>query len=153
EALAIVSGGDFCYVLLDLEIKLNADSIKPRVEAGQALLERVRELYAARVDRHWHCLPVIVVSGHAKEHAHVVRAFKTGVDDFVTKPLGENHPSLEEKIRECLRASGRESHARCAAVMRAARASSPAGTAPHETELAQPAVLREADLLAFRFAG
>ncbi|MBN1773588.1 MAG: response regulator [Deltaproteobacteria bacterium] len=126
DAERLVEAGEFCYVLLDLQIKVNADSIKAHVEAGQSLLEFIRERYPQRNEHDKYRLPILVMSGHAKEHYYVVKALQDGADDFITKPVGECKPPFKDKIQDALRRSGREKHERCAAVMREARASASA---------------------------
>lgn len=121
DAEQLVERGEFCYVLLDLQIKADADSIKAHVEAGQTLLEFIRERYSRRNDRDKHRLQVLVMSGHAKEHHYVVKALQEGADDFITKPVSESTPPFKDKICEALRRSGREKHERCAAITRDAR--------------------------------
>lgn len=123
DAERLVEAGEFCYVLLDLQIKVNADSIKAHVEAGQSLLEFIRERYPRRNEQdRCYRLPILVMSGHAKEHRYVVKAMQDGADDFITKPVGECTPPFKDKIQDALRKSGREKHERCAAVMCEARA-------------------------------
>lgn len=130
DAQRLADEGEFCFAILDLQIKMNADSIKPRVEAGQTLLEYIRKLYPRRNAKDNHCLQILVMSGHAKEHHYVVKAFQTGADDFITKPLSDNQSSLGDKIRDALRRSQRERHADCPAAMLNARASDGACAAP-----------------------
>jgi len=114
--------GEFCYVLLDLQIKANADSIKAHVEAGQSLLELIRERYPRRNEEGKHRLQILVMSGHAKEHYYVVKALQDGADDFIIKPVGESKPPFKDKIQDALRRSGREKHEPCAAITGEARA-------------------------------
>lgn len=121
DADRVLETHEFCYVLLDLQIKASPDSIKPLVEAGQSLLELIRERYPKVDEVGKHLLQILVVSGHAKEHEYVVDAFQAGANDFVQKPIGANRPSLKDKIQSALRRSGREKHEGCAAVTRAAR--------------------------------
>jgi CheY-like chemotaxis protein len=114
EALAFVEqGGRFCYVLLDLQIKVDEDSIRARVEAGQTLLEILRKRFSERNAHDELCVPILVMSGHAKEHSYVVRAFQAGASDFLRKPFSENESPVGARIREALRRSGREAHERC----------------------------------------
>ncbi|GEM_PF-841878 len=115
DALALITGGGFCYVLLDLQIKADRDSIKPYVSAGMTLLEDIRRQFphSHRAAPEMHLLPVLVVSGHAKEHDDVVRAFKSGADDFIRKPLSLDGHDLGSKIRQCLVQAGREEHGLC----------------------------------------
>jgi DNA-binding response OmpR family regulator len=117
EAERLAEQGEFCYVLLDLQIKVNAESIMAHVEAGQSLLEFLRERYPRRNDQDKYRLPVLVMSGHAKEHYYVVRALQDGADDFITKPVSESKPPFRDKIQEALRKSGRQKHQHCAAIM------------------------------------
>ncbi len=123
DAERLVDEGRFCYVLLDLQIKANADSIKAHVEAGQSLLELIRERYPRRNEEGKHRLQILVMSGHAKEHYYVVKALQEGADDFITKPVGESKPPFKDKIQDALRRSGREKHEACEAITREARAS------------------------------
>ncbi len=117
----IVEEGEFCYVLLDLQIMAHPDSIKPHPEAGLSLLEFIREKYPRRNEGDMHQVPVLVVSGHAKEHYYVVKTLKDGADDFITKPVSESKPSFKDKIQDALNRSGRAKHEACADVMRKAR--------------------------------
>src|SRR5581483_10505587 len=71
-------------------------------------------------------LQILVMSAHAKEHQFVVKAFQEGADDFLQKPLGENRPRIDERIRDALRKSGRENHERC----KTALADAKTGVAP-----------------------
>ena len=119
EALELLGEGGLCYVLLDLQIKARAESIKPRVEAGMSLLREIRRRYPARSadggGHDLHLLPVLAVSGKAKEHEDVVAALQLGADDFVRKPLGLDDRGLGPNIRRCLSLSGRSEHGACAA--------------------------------------
>lgn len=112
DARRVIEKTQFCYVLLDLQIKAHADSIKAHAEAGLSVLEFIREKYPKRTEGDH--LPVLIVSGHAKEHYFVVKAFQTGADDFITKPVSESKPPFKDKIQDALRRSGREKHQNCA---------------------------------------
>jgi len=129
KAERLVEEGAFCYVILDLQIKVNADSIKAHVEAGQTLLEFIRERYPRRNNQDKYRMPVLVMSGHAKEHYYVVKALQDGADDFVTKPVSESKPPFKDKIQEALRRSGRRTHEHCAAIMCDARSAASDATA------------------------
>lgn len=120
EAESLVDAGEFCYALLDLEIKLDADSIRARVEAGESVLGLIRQRYPHRNEEDQHLLPILMVSGHS-DIKHIVRSFQQRADDFVAKPIGENSPPFKDKIEDALRKSGRQSHEDCAAIMRRAR--------------------------------
>lgn len=116
DARSKLEEGGFCFVLLDLQIKTEKFSIRPRVEAGMTFLRELRQKYPRRSDNDMHLLPVIVVSGHAKEHEDIVRAFQAGANDFVRKPLGQFGQDLSAKIAACLDRAGRHSHAACHAL-------------------------------------
>ncbi|MAE44933.1 MAG: hypothetical protein CMF63_08150 [Magnetovibrio sp.] len=113
EAIEHLESSGFCYVLLDLKIKTEQGSIKPRIEAGMSLLEEIRVRFPHRNSHDIHLMPVIVVSGQAKEHEDVVKAFQKGTDDFIRKPLGLDNQDIEGKIRQCLERSGRVDHSAC----------------------------------------
>lgn len=110
DALAALQKNSFCFVLLDLQIKGAADSIKGHIEHGKGLLRKIREKYG---DHHgtafW--LPVLIVSGFAREVDEAVDVMKDGASDVIQKPL-ENQ-QVSERIRQALQASGRQTHERC----------------------------------------
>jgi DNA-binding response OmpR family regulator len=112
-ATEALDAGGFCYVLLDLKIKTDEKSIKPRVEAGMSLLEEIRARFPRRNSHDIHLMPVLVVSGQAKEHEDVVKAFQKGADDFIRKPLGLDNQDIGSKIRQCLERSDRRDHDEC----------------------------------------
>lgn len=114
EGLACLDRGGFCYVLLDLQIKAERDSIKPRVDSGMTLLREIRRKYPYRNDNDMHLLPVIVISGHGREPQNMIAAFKDGINDFILKPLSLNDQDIGAKIRSCLDRAGRNDHGCCA---------------------------------------
>ena len=67
DAKARLDQGGFCYVLLDLQIKADSQSIKPRVESGMSLLREIRQRFPHRSANDMHLMPVLVISGHGKE--------------------------------------------------------------------------------------
>lgn len=125
EARGAVDEGQFCFVILDLQILPAPGAIKARVEAGHTLLQHVRSCYPGRNEADQHHLQVIVVSGHAKEHPEVVRAMQLGASDLLIKPLSANPRPLGDHIEDALRRSGRRDHESCTAIGRRAAASSP----------------------------
>lgn len=129
EAINLMDAREFCFVLLDLQIKTTPDSIKPRVEAGKTLLRKIREAFPARNQEDHHHLQVLVMSGYAKEAPDIIQCLQEGADDFIVKPLCSNNPSVTTKIAECLRKSHRASHEACPAVMTLARRHLPDGSA------------------------
>lgn len=115
EARGILRNQQICIVLLDLQIKDTPRSIKGHVEHGRELLREIRRGHGERVDgKHW--LPVVVVSGYAREVPEAVEVMRDGASDFVQKPFGSS--ALSSKLRAALDESGRSSHAACRAGFR-----------------------------------
>lgn len=115
DARARLDEGGFCYVLLDLQIKADGQSIKPRVESGMSLLREIRQRFPNRSANDMHLMPVLVVSGHGKEPRNIIGAFKDGIDDFIMKPLSVDGQDVGAKIRRCLERAGRSEHSACEA--------------------------------------
>ena len=113
EGLACLDVGGFCYVLLDLRIKADRASIKPRVASGMTLLRQIRRRFPCRNHNDMHLLPVIVISGHGREPQNMVAAFKDGINDFILKPLSLNDQDIGAKIINCLEQAGRNFHETC----------------------------------------
>ena len=97
DAKARLDEGGFCYVLLDLQIKADGQSIKPRVEFGMSLLREIRRRFPHRSDNDMHLMPVLVISGHGKEPNNIIGAFKDGIDDFIMKPLSTDGQDVGPK--------------------------------------------------------
>ena len=86
DALAALQNKSFCLILLDLQIKSAADAIKGHVEHGKALLRKIREKYGDHNGTaFW--LPVLIVSGFAREVDEAVDVMKDGASDVIQKPL------------------------------------------------------------------
>jgi DNA-binding response OmpR family regulator len=110
HALVELQNKSFCLILLDLQIKGAADSIKGHVEYGKALLRKIREEHGDHNGTaFW--LPVLIVSGFAREVDEAVDVMKDGASDVIQKPLDSQQVS--ERIRQALQASGRQGHERC----------------------------------------
>ena len=120
EGRACLDDGGFCYVLLDLQIKADAHSIKPRVESGMTLLRETRQRFPHRGANDVHLMPVLVISGHGKEPENIISAFKDGIDEFIMKPLSLERQDVGSKIRRCLELAGRGDHDACGECNRAA---------------------------------
>ncbi|MBF0342144.1 MAG: response regulator [Magnetococcales bacterium] len=120
EAMELMASREFCFVFLDLQIKITSESIRPRVEVGKTLLRMLRERFPVRNQQDHHHLQILVMSGQAKESQDIVECLQNGADDFLLKPLGSNIPSVSEKIMSCLRKSHRIHHGSCKTVMAAA---------------------------------
>lgn len=113
DARSLLETGGFCYALLDLEIKAERRSIKPRVESGMSVLRELRQRFPQRCSNGMHVLPVLVVSGHGREPNIIIGAFHDGIDDFILKPLSAGGQDISGKIRRCLDLAGRSDHAAC----------------------------------------
>lgn len=113
EGLACLDRGGFCYVLLDLQVKADRASIKPRVESGMTLLHEIRRRFPHRNHTGVHFLPVIVVSGHGHEPQNIIDAYDDGIDAFILKPLSVKNQNIRATIRSCLERAGRHDHQAC----------------------------------------
>jgi CheY-like chemotaxis protein len=109
-ALAELEREHFCFVLLDLQIKSEPDSIKGHAEVGHSLLREIRRLYPGHANG-CHQLPILVVSGYAREADDAVEVMKDGADDVIQKPLSNKRVS--QSIRQALEKSGRSEHTAC----------------------------------------
>lgn len=110
DAVIALEKNSFCFVLLDLQIKSEAESIKGHIDHGRALLRKIREKYGDHNGTaFW--LPVIIVSGFAREVDEAVDVMKDGASDVIQKPL-ENR-QVAQHVRQALQASGRQMHERC----------------------------------------
>ncbi|MGA9773781.1 MAG: response regulator [Blastocatellia bacterium] len=110
DALVELQNRSFCLILLDLQIKKAGDSIKGHVEYGKALLRNIREKqHDHNGTTFW--LPVLIVSGFARELDEAVDVMKDGASDVIHKPLQSRQVS--QRIRQALENSGRQMHKRC----------------------------------------
>lgn len=112
-ALGKLQRETFCLILCDLQIKIDSDSIRGHIEAGRSLVREIRKLYP---DHAGPCfgLPILVVSGYAREVGSAVEVMKDGADDVIQKPLDSRQVSTS--VRQALERSGRASHDACAAM-------------------------------------
>src|SRR5262245_51562531 len=109
DALSQLQIRSFCLILVDLEIRGEADSIKGHVENGRALLRNIREKHHDHNGTaYW--LPVLIVSGFASEREEALDLMKNGATDVIQKPLDSQQVS--EGIRRALKDSGRQMHER-----------------------------------------
>jgi len=110
DALLRLESESFCFVLLDLQIKSTAGAIKGHIEHGKALLRKVRQKHGEHNGiPFW--LPVLVLSGYAREADAAVEVMKYGASDVIQKPL--NSQQVSDRIRRALETSGREGHEMC----------------------------------------
>lgn len=110
SALAELRKESFCLLLLDLEIKDTGDSIKGHVAHGKALLRNIREKHGDHTGTAFR-LPVLVVSGFARERDEALDVMKGGAHDVIQKPFETR--AVCEAVRQALEASGRLTHERC----------------------------------------
>ncbi|HYC89395.1 MAG TPA: response regulator [Thermoanaerobaculia bacterium] len=110
DALLSLRSQRFCFVLLDLQIKGSGKAIKAHVEHGKSFLRALRQSHGEHHGPVYR-LPVLVLSGHAREANEAVEVMKDGADDVIQKPL--NSRQVSERIRRVLEASGRASHKLC----------------------------------------
>ena len=117
DALAELKQGAFCFALFDLQIKVDRDSLRGTVGAGQELVRETRRLYPQHTGAPGsYRLPILVVSGHARETDHAVAVMRDGADDLIQKPLDIR--AVSEAIRQALARAGRADHVACAATPR-----------------------------------
>jgi CheY-like chemotaxis protein len=118
EGLEALDRQHFCYILLDLHIKSDTKALSARVESGMSFIEKVREKYPHFHQNKTiaHLLPIIVVSGQAKDHDSIMHAIKLGATSFKRKPLSLDDDQMEDIIRRDLADCGRKNHADCAAI-------------------------------------
>lgn len=112
DALAELDRTTICFAVLDLQIKVSRDSIRGTVAAGTGIVREVRRRYPDYVGG-FHSVPIIVVSGHAKEADPAVQVMKDGADDVLQKPLEE--VLMTARLREALQRAGRLKHIQCPA--------------------------------------
>lgn len=94
-ARRLFKGGEFSYVLLDLEIPVRDDGGFARRENGENLLAEIRGRPATAE------VPVIVMTAHGADGPDLgVRQMKLGATDFVNKPFDGG--KLDAAIRDAL---------------------------------------------------
>jgi DNA-binding response OmpR family regulator len=110
DALAALQQQRICLAVFDLQIKLERDSIKGHVEAGRSLIRDARRLYPEHAGACYR-LPILVISGYAREVESAVDVMKDGADDVIQKPFDSREVS--RSVRQALERSGRTSHQAC----------------------------------------
>ena len=110
DALEQLDEAAFCIILLDLEIKAEADSIRGRLDHGKQLLRDARGRYPQLVGAKY-ALPIVVLSGFASETEAAVAVMKDGASDVVQKLCTAKLKA--DRIQEALETSGRPSHRVC----------------------------------------
>lgn len=109
DALEAIKTRPFCFVLLDLQIRLDRAAIKDHPEHGRSFLKELRDgahgTSAART-------PVVVVSGHAGDWETLADLMRHGgADDVLRKPA--KGLEVSRAIRECLEKRGQATHDLC----------------------------------------
>jgi DNA-binding response OmpR family regulator len=113
DALAAVQDNRFCFVLLDLHIKLDGESIRGHFEHGRSLLRELRAMSSDHTGAGY-SLPILVVSGHAREVDTAVEVMRDGADHVIQKPIRGG--AVSDAVKGCLERSGRATHDLCAAL-------------------------------------
>ena len=113
DALAALQNNAFCFVLLDLHIKLDGESIRGHFEHGRSLLREIRSMSSDHTGAGY-SLPIVVVSGHAREVDTAVEVMRDGADHVIQKPIKGG--AVSDAVKACLERSGRASHELCAAI-------------------------------------
>lgn len=112
DARAALDRETICFALLDLQIKLEPDSLRGNPEAGTTLIRDVRRRYPDHAGGCYR-MPILVVSGYAREADRAVQVMKDGADDVIQKPLDTR--LVAERIHHFLQRSGRSDHTACPA--------------------------------------
>jgi DNA-binding response OmpR family regulator len=113
DALALCRSEQFCLVLLDLQIKANPDSIKGHRAHGMSLLQEIRKDYFEHTGSgRCYRLPVLIVSGYAREASVVLEVMKDGADGVIHKPFKLRE--VLDEVQSVFQRSGRATHRSCA---------------------------------------
>jgi CheY-like chemotaxis protein len=110
DALAELTGGTFCVILLDLQIKADPYSIRGHSDHGRSFLREARGRHPQLVGTK-HALPIVVLSGFASEREEAIDVMRDGASDVIQKLS-----CLDQKvdrIQKALDGSGRTSHRAC----------------------------------------
>ncbi|AXC09892.1 Response regulator receiver protein [Acidisarcina polymorpha] len=109
DAIRELKAKPFCLVLLDLQIKSEPNSNKAHLEHGKSLLRDIRQMYSEHNGvRFW--LPVLVVSGYARERDIVLEVMRDNASNIIEKP---DTKTISEAIRKAFAESGRDAHDQC----------------------------------------
>ena len=114
DALAALAGSPFCFILLDLHIKLDSESIRGHFEHGRSLLREMRGMYSDHTGTGY-SLPILVISGHAREVDTAVDVMRDGADHVIQKPIKGG--AVSDAVKGCLERSGRANHDLCAQIV------------------------------------
>src|SRR5579875_1623344 len=110
DALGEFQKRPFCLLLLDLQIKGAPDAIKAHVEHGKSLLRKIREKHSEHNGNPF-SLPILVISGFAREVNEAVELMKDNASDIIQEPFDSQ--AVSAAIRKALLTSGRQTHALC----------------------------------------
>lgn len=111
ECIARLSGGGFCYVLLDLGIKSKPAALRANREHGVRALREARQMYPTYNGTSF-SLPIIVISGHANDYEDGIEVMNAGASFVIRKPFKSG--DVRDRIERAMRESGRASHDQCA---------------------------------------
>lgn len=113
DAIGVLEREAICFALLDLQIKIDGDSLRGNVVAGGTLVREVRKVYPDHAGPCYR-LPILVVSGYAQDADSAVGVMKDGADDLIQKPFESR--DVSDRILKALERSGRADHASCVAM-------------------------------------
>lgn len=119
EALPLLTTILFCYVLLDLQIKVERGSLKAKIGAGHRVLKEARLTHRGRTNRDKSLMQIIVMSGHTTSREDVRLYLQEGASAYLVKPFSDIE--LAKAIAESIRHSGRDDHDQCERITREAR--------------------------------
>ena len=122
DARRVMREERFCYVLLDLQFPPEPGG-RPGLGSGDTALAELRALERRRGPGDGHLLPIIIVTTYAaKSPEFGSKMHKRGADDFITKPFGNRHDEILDKIREALGNGGHNDHSACSEIWEARNA-------------------------------
>lgn len=128
DAVEAIKARPFCFILLDLQIRLDRAAIKDHPEHGRSFLKELRNgTHGSSVGN----TPVVVISGHAGDWETLADLMRHGgADDVIRKPA--KALEVSRAILECLEKRGQATHDLCATRLLA--------DASHELVLAIPGI-------------
>jgi CheY-like chemotaxis protein len=102
DAQQMLRGGEYDYVLLDLQIPAKPNRGGADKEYGLNLLGDIQRIKGQRR------LPVIVMTGYSSDCVDLTtELFANGASEFISKPFGNNGRSLATVIRKVLVGGGK----------------------------------------------
>ncbi len=116
DAETLAAQNHFCCAVVDLGIPFNRSLMRPRVEAGFALIEALRKRHPRRTANVIHELPIILYSAWVGHDEYDRLATRLGCDASKAKSCSPSEDAVESVIADALERSGRADHASCRAI-------------------------------------